>query len=143
MTSFATNKFQQRHHQRSRFLSGIVSIAMITTAIVLSLSMHPSCHYFEAEAFTISHNSPPVTLPLSRVTNRRAYSTEYACRFSKANDNQAMDAENMVVPNSEEVPTPVIVRAPLKFIGPYPCMVRIEKLKRYECDEMPISKSSL
>ena len=143
MTSFATNKFQQRHHQRPRFLSSIVSIAMITTAIVLSLSMYPSGHYFEAEAFTNPHQSRPDTLPLSRVTNRRAYSTEYACRFSKANDNQAMDAENMVVPNNEEVPTPVIVRAPLKFIGPYPCMVRIEKLKRYECDEMPISKSSL
>jgi hypothetical protein len=120
MTSSISKKFERR--QRPRVLSAVFCSAVVAATVLFS----PLIHYFEAEAFTVSRPSPLFSPSSSRATHRplRA-ANNHILLFSSADDNQAaVEVEETVLTTDTDVGdrTPSVVRVPLKFIGPYPCL---------------------
>jgi len=89
---------------------------------LFSPSLKPSSYNYKVEAFTISPRFPPPFSPSSSaVTHRNSRASNNLRRFSSLDENQAIHEESAAITKAE-VPTPTVVRAPLKFIGPYPCL---------------------
>jgi len=109
MTSSITKKCRQRQSD-TLLRSTVVALAMMC-----SPSIQLSSHKLEAEAFTLSRPSPRFSLSSIRPTHRR---------FSAMNDNQIIEEEKIGSTNDlEEFTTePLIVQAPMRFIGPYPTL---------------------
>mmetsp|Transcript_6738 Transcript_6738/g.16449 ORF Transcript_6738/g.16449 Transcript_6738/m.16449 type:complete len:472 (-) Transcript_6738:103-1518(-) len=109
MSCNTTNFPQRRQRQRPQFVSAIFS-AIAVTAVIFSPAIQPLSRKFEAEAFTIPRSS-------QRLILRQSHPIDSLRRFSSVDENQAID-----VVTSDDADEPSAVRAPLKFIGPYPCM---------------------
>lgn len=109
-TSSVTKKFQRRH---------VLCSAVVAATVLFSPSVQPSGHYFEVEAFTVSRSSPLLSPSSSRASHNFRL-------FSSADENQAaveVEVEDTVSTITDgDDPTPSVVKVPLKFIGPYPCL---------------------
>eukprot|EP00535_Pseudo-nitzschia_heimii_P006177 CAMPEP_0197185742 /NCGR_PEP_ID=MMETSP1423-20130617/12596_1 /TAXON_ID=476441 /ORGANISM="Pseudo-nitzschia heimii, Strain UNC1101" /LENGTH=475 /DNA_ID=CAMNT_0042636887 /DNA_START=418 /DNA_END=1845 /DNA_ORIENTATION=+ len=94
-------------------------------AMLISPSIRPSSHYFEAEAFALSNTYLP---PFPTSTSKPVHPPQVlaAPLFSSLEEDQnaaieGSEAATDLAHVDAELP-PAVVRAPLKFIGPYPCL---------------------
>ena len=87
-------------------------------AVLLSPPVELSVRTFKAEAFSI-----PRFAVQQRHLLHQSHGVESLHRLSAAEDNQAIAEEKFSTATELDDPNvPSAVRAPLKFIGPYPCM---------------------
>ena len=94
-------------------------------AVLFSPSIRQPSHYFEAEAFTISKPGSPLFAAASSKSIHRSPALAAPLFASSLEEDQSAAVEKEettdLVQAGAELP-PAVVRAPLKFIGPYPCL---------------------
>ncbi len=113
MPSSTTSATLRQHRQRVLIVSKIIFFTVAVLAVLLSPSIEPSVRTFQAEAFSISRFA----------AQRSILRQSPLYRLSAAEDNQAIAEENLrTVTELDDPHVPSAVQAPLKFIGPYPCM---------------------
>ena len=112
-----TTNIQRRQRQRPLVISKFIFSTVAVTAAIFSPSIHPSSHNFEVDAFTISRFSS------QRSILRQPHGIDSLHRLLSVGENQATAEDTLSTPDDAETPNePSAVRAPLKFIGPYPCL---------------------
>lgn len=118
MVSSTKPKTRRLQHLHAKMISHIMIYAVAMTAVFFAPTIQFSFHKFEAEAFTISRFAP------QRSILGPTHSIDSLHRLAAAEERQAVSGEALCSTNDDFGDADVLsaVRAPLKFIGPYPCM---------------------